>query len=118
MRLAAWFLWIIPEDAALSSLLTAFLIANTLFSSPLSAVENAVLIRVFNSDLTALFLTRRTSLVLFLLIWLLMFAILVSVSVSMTQIYHSTINVDTGNKSLDRIQPKSGFDSLIFCEEK
>src|SRR5205085_12308602 len=61
-----------PLDAALSSFFCAALSASTLLSVP--AAATAALVRVFNSERTALFATRAFSLVRMRFFWLLMFA--------------------------------------------
>src|SRR5579862_4365452 len=74
LRRAAWFLWITPLLAALSSRLTARRASSSAFSAPSSAAVVAALVRVFSSERTALLRTRRASFCLLRLIWLLMLA--------------------------------------------
>src|SRR3984957_21143137 len=75
LRLAAWFLWITPLLAALSSLTDAARMASVAAStSPASAASRNLRTEVFSSDLTALLRCRAFSFCLFRLIWDLMFA--------------------------------------------
>src|SRR4051794_20809305 len=75
LRFAAWFLWMTPLLAALSSALLA--VANAVAAASASPASAAVRNRrtaVFRADLTATLRCRRRSLVLIRLIWDLMFA--------------------------------------------
>ena len=75
LRLAAWFLWITPLPAALSSLVKAARMVCVTFSvSPASAASRNWRTEVFSDDLTALLRTRAFSFCLLRLIWDLMFA--------------------------------------------
>src|ERR1022692_3612252 len=75
LRLAAWFLWITPLLAALSSLVQAARIVSVTFSaSPASAAARNWRTDVFSDDLTALLRTRAFSFCLLRLIWDLMLA--------------------------------------------
>ena len=75
LRLAAWFLWMTPLLAALSSLTAAARMARVAASrSPASAASRNLRTEVFSSDLTALLRCRAFSFCLFRLIWDLMFA--------------------------------------------
>src|SRR5690242_15478229 len=75
LRLAAWFLWMMPLLAALSRALLAVARAVAAASaSPASAAVRKRRTDVFRADLTATLRCRRRSLVLFRLIWDLMFA--------------------------------------------
>ncbi len=74
LRRAAWFLWMTPLLAALSSRLMARRVSSSTFSSPCSAAAVTTLVRVFSSERTALLRRRRFSFCLLRLIWLLMLA--------------------------------------------
>ena len=75
LRLAAWFLWMTPLLAALSSLTNAARIALVASSTwPASAASRNWRTYVFSDDFTALFRTRAFSFCLLRLIWDLMFA--------------------------------------------
>src|SRR4051794_8203150 len=75
LRFAAWFLWMTPLAAALSSCLLATCSAVAAASAfPASAAVRKRRTAVFRADLTATLRCRRRSLVLFRLIWDLMFA--------------------------------------------
>src|SRR5205085_9546374 len=74
LRLAAWFLWMMPWAAALSMRFTASRSAAAWSSAPESAACAARLTRVLTSERTALFRRRRRSFWRLRLIWLLMFA--------------------------------------------
>src|SRR3954470_1110719 len=77
LRFEAWFLWMMPLAAALSSVLTATRRASTVASGSApstSATRTEVLMRVLISERAALLRTRRRSFCLLRLIWLLMFA--------------------------------------------
>src|SRR3954468_2995856 len=75
LRLAAWFLWMTPLLAALSSLRSATRSCVVVASvSPESAASRNLRISVLSSDLTALLRRRAFSFCLFRLIWDLMFA--------------------------------------------
>src|SRR4051794_31681569 len=63
-----------PLVAALSMRLMASRSASGVVSAPVEAAVSAVLVRVFSSARTALLRSRRFSLVLLRLIWLLMLA--------------------------------------------
>src|SRR5215470_9359197 len=73
--LAAWFLWITPLLAALSSARDAARSATTAFSlSPASAASRNLRMDVFSADFTDLLRWRRFSFCLIRLIWDLIFA--------------------------------------------
>src|SRR5580692_903622 len=75
LRLAAWFLWITPLLAALSSLTEAARMARVASSAfPASAASRNLRTEVFSSDLTALLRRRAFSFCLLRLIWDLIFA--------------------------------------------
>src|SRR3712207_2270714 len=75
LRLAAWFLWMTPLLAALSSALLATCRAvAAAAASPASAAVRNRRTAVFRADLTATLRWRARSLVRFRLIWDLMFA--------------------------------------------
>jgi hypothetical protein len=77
LRFEAWFLWMMPLAAALSSRLTALRSASTLLASSTPAVSASrtdVLMRVLISERAALLRRRRRSFCRFRFIWLLMFA--------------------------------------------
>src|ERR687894_1929960 len=70
LRLAAWFLWMTPLLAALSSALLAVCRAVVAAAaSPASAAERNRRTAVFSADLTATLRWRAFSLVRFRLIW-------------------------------------------------
>ena len=75
LRLAAWFLWITPLLAALSSLVRAERMVWVIFSwSPASAASRNWRTAVRREDFTDLLRIRAASFCLFRLIWDLMFA--------------------------------------------
>src|SRR2546426_9353198 len=61
LRLAAWFLWMMPLAAALSMRFTAVRMAAALSSAPASVAPTAVLTRVLISERAALLRRRRRS---------------------------------------------------------
>src|SRR5688500_17473907 len=74
LRLAAWFLWMMPLAAAMSIFLAASRTASAVVSAPVSAALLAFLTRVLISERAALLRRRAFSFCLLRLIWLLMFA--------------------------------------------
>ena len=74
LRLEAWFLWMIPLEAALSRRFTAKRRSSMALSEPVAADATAVLMRVLTSERAALLRKRAASLVRLRLIWLLMLA--------------------------------------------
>src|SRR5689334_18254805 len=74
LRLAAWFLWMTPLEAALSSCLPASTARFLASSAPDSAASRNLRTAVFSADFTALFRSCAASFCRLRLIWDLMFA--------------------------------------------
>src|SRR3954468_10084769 len=74
LRLAAWFLWMTPLEAALSSCLPAATARVLASSEPASAASRNLRTEVFSADFTALLRSCAASFCRLRLIWDLMFA--------------------------------------------